>query len=134
MTKPFRVFFSPVSIPDWLALVGDSADGIPGVPTWGPKSSSALLSRYQHIEAIPDDIEQWGLSAGRARRLADNLALHKEQALLYRRLTTLRRDVPLKEEVDDLEWRGAREELRQLCRELGAADLLDRIPRWISEP
>jgi 5'-3' exonuclease len=125
---------SPVSIPDWLALVGDSADGIPGVPTWGPKSSSALLSRYQHIEAIPDDIEQWGLSAGRARRLAENLTLHKEQALLYRRLTTLRLDVPLQEGVNDLEWRGAQEGLRQLCRELGATDLLDRIPRWISEP
>jgi 5'-3' exonuclease len=125
---------SPISIPDWLALVGDSADGIPGVPTWGPKSSSALLSRYQHIEAIPDDIEQWGLSAGRARRLAENLTLHKEQALLYRRLTTLRHDAPLQEGVDDLEWRGAREGLKQLCRELGATDLLDRIPRWISEP
>jgi 5'-3' exonuclease len=125
---------SPNSIPDWLALVGDPADGIPGVPTWGAKSSSALLSKYQHIEAIPDDIELWGLSAGRARRLAENLTLHKEQALLYRRLTTLRRDVPLQESVDDLEWRGAREGLRQLCRELGATDLLDRIPRWISKP
>jgi 5'-3' exonuclease len=124
---------SPNSIPDWLALVGDPADGIPGVPTWGAKSSSALLSKYQHIEAIPNDIEQWGLSAGRARRLAENLTLHKEQALLYRRLTTLRRDVPLKEGVDDLKWRGAQEGLRPLCRELGATDLLDRIPRWISE-
>jgi 5'-3' exonuclease len=114
-------------------LVGDSADGIPGVPTWGPKSSSALLSRYQHIEAIPDDTAGWGLSAGRARRLAENLTLHKEQALLYRRLTTLRRDVPLQEDVDDLEWRGAQKGFRRLCRELGATDLLDRIPRWVSK-
>lgn len=124
---------SPSSIPDWLALVGDSADGIPGVPTWGAKSASALLSKYQHIEAIPDDTEQWGLSAGRARRLAENLAGHREQALLYRRLTTLRKDVPLEESVNDLEWRGAQEGFRQLCLELGASDLPDRVPRWISE-
>ena len=125
---------SPSSIPDWLALVGDSADGIPGVPTWGAKSASAVLSKYQHIEAIPGDSEQWGLSAGRARRLAKNLSAHREQALLYRRLTTLRKDVPLEESVDDLEWRGAQEGLRQLCHELGANDLPDRIPRWITEP
>jgi 5'-3' exonuclease len=125
---------SPASIPDWLALVGDKADGIPGVPTWGRKSASALLSRYGHIESIPDDFEQWGLSAGRARRLAENLAAHRERAFLYRRLTTLRRDVPLEEGVDDLKWRGAREGLRQLCLELGANDLPDRIPRWITEP
>ena len=123
----------PVSIPDWLALVGDSADGIPGVPTWGAKSSSALLSKYQHIEAFPDDIEQWELSAGRARRLADNLAAHREQAFLYRKLTTLRKDVPLEEDVEDLEWRGAREGFRQLCQELGADDLPDRIPNWITD-
>ena len=125
---------SPSSIPDWLALVGDSADGIPGVPTWGAKSASAVLSKYQHIEAIPEDIEQWGLSPGRARRLAENLTAHREQALLYRRLTTLRKDVPLVEGMDDLKWRGAREGLRQLCYELGANDLPDRIPHWITEP
>ena len=106
---------SPSSIPDWLALVGDSADGIPGVPTWGAKSASAVLSKYGHIEAIPGETEEWGLSAGRARRLADNLTAHMEQALLYRRLTTLRRDVPIKEGVDDLKWRGAQEGLRQCC-------------------
>lgn len=125
---------SPASIPDWLALVGDSADGIPGVPTWGEKSAAALLSKYQHIEAIPDDIEQWGLSAGRARRLAENLAAHRERAFLYRRLTTLRTDVPLEEDVGHLEWRGAREGFRQFCLELGADDLPDRISRWVAEP
>jgi 5'-3' exonuclease len=123
---------APISIPDWLALVGDAADGIPGVPSWGAKSATALLAKYQHIEAIPDDIEAWGLSAGRARRLAENLAAHREEAFLYRRLTRLRTDVPLKEGVDDLEWRGAREELRQLCAELGADDLPERVPRWIA--
>ena len=124
---------APASIPDWLALVGDSADGIPGIPTWGAKSAAALLSRYQHIENIPDDTAQWGLSAGRAHRLAANLAAHKEQVSLYRRLTTLRTDVPLAEGVDDLEWRGAHEGLRKLCLELGASDLPDRVTRWILE-
>lgn len=124
----------PASIPDWLALVGDSADGIPGIPTWGAKSAAELLSKYQHIEAIPDDITEWGISAGRAHRLAENLAAHREQATLYRQLTTLRKDVPLAENVDDLEWRGAYEGLRKLCLELGASDIPERITRWISEP
>jgi 5'-3' exonuclease len=125
---------SPASIPDWLALVGDSADGIPGIPAWGAKSSAALLSKYHHIESIPDDAEQWGMSPGRARRLAENLAAHSEQVRLYRRLTTLRTDVPLAEGVDDLEWHGAHQELSTLCMQLGANDLPDRIPRWSSEP
>ena len=99
---------SPASIPDWLALVGDSADGIPGIPTWGAKSAAALLSRYGHIEAIPDETAEWGMSAGRARRLAENLTNHREEARLYLRLTTLRTDVPLVGGVDDLEWHGAR--------------------------
>jgi len=124
----------PASIPDWLALVGDSADGIPGIPTWGAKSAAALLSRYQHIEAIPDDTSEWGVSTGRAQRLAENLAAHREQARLFRSLTTLRTDVPLAEGVDDLEWHGASIGFRGLCSELGANDLPDRITRWNSEP
>ena len=122
---------APASIPDWLALVGDSADGIPGIPAWGAKSSAALLSRYQHIEAIPEDISEWDMTAGRSRQLAENLAEHKEEARLYRQLTTLRTDVPLGEGVNDLEWRGAREELRNFCEELGSNDIPDRVPRWI---
>ena len=121
---------APASIPDWLALVGDSADGIPGVPTWGAKSAAALLSKFQHIEDIPDDISQWDMPVGRARRLAENLAAHREQAGLYLRLTTLRTDVPLAEGVEDLEWQGARSDLKQLCSDLGAGDFLDRVPRW----
>ena len=125
---------APASIPDWLALVGDKADGIPGIPAWGAKSAATLLAQFQHIEDIPDDITQWNISAGRARRLAENLAAQSEQALLYRRLRTLRSDVPLNERVDDLEWRGARPELRQLCAELGAEDIPNRILRWITQP
>ena len=123
---------APASIPDWLALVGDKADGIPGIPAWGAKSAASLLFKFQHIEEIPEEIEQWGMSAGRARRLAGNLADQREEAFLYRRLTTLRTDVPLEEGLDDLEWRGAREGFRQLCAKLGANDLADRIPFWIS--
>lgn len=123
---------APASIPDWLALVGDKADGIPGIPTWGAKSAAALLAKFQHIEDIPEDIDTWGMSAGRARRLAANLADQREEAFLYRRLTTLRTDVSLVEGLDALQWRGAREGFRQLCAELGANDLADRIPFWIS--
>ena len=120
----------PASIPGWLALVGDSADGYPGIPAWGAKSATAVLSRYEHLEAIPDDHFQWGLPAGRALRLAENLRANKEEAFLYRRLATLRRDVPLEQSLNDLEWRGAHERLRELCVELGDHDLPDRVPRW----
>src|SRR5262249_26213482 len=85
----------PSSIPDWLALVGDSADGYPGLPGWGPKSASAVLSRYEHIESIPDDPDRWGLGGARAQQLSEKLRVHREEVLLYRRLATLRRDVPL---------------------------------------
>jgi 5'-3' exonuclease len=121
----------PNSIPDWLALVGDSADGIPGVPAWGAKSAAALLSKFHHIESIPQDISEWGMTTGRARRLAENLTEHQEDAYLYRQLATLRLDVPLEENAADLEWRGAREGLMNFCAELGANDILERIPSWI---
>ena len=122
----------PASIPDWLALVGDSADGYPGVPSWGAKSATAVLSRYGHLEAIPDDHNHWWLPAGRGLRLAENLKTYRDEALLYRRLATLRRDVPLKQSIHDLEWGGARRRLRELCAELGDHDLPNRVPRWIN--
>jgi 5'-3' exonuclease len=106
---------SPQSIPDWLALVGDAADGYPGLPGWGAKSASTVLARYEHLESIPDDPQNWGLSPGRAARLAESLAGHREEALLYRQLATLRHDVPLQEH-----WRsggrGARERLKTYAR------------------
>jgi len=117
----------PRSIPDWLALVGDAADGIPGIPGWGAKSASAVLSRFDHLEAIPEDPGQLGLPLGRATRLVGSLAAHREEALLYRRLATLRVDVPLEEGLADLEWRGAKPELREVCRDLGAEDVLRRV-------
>ncbi len=125
---------APVSIPDWLALTGDAADGIPGIPSWGAKSSAALLSKFQHIEDIPDEMETWGMSAGRARRLQESLSSLREEALLYRRLATLRLDVPLEEDMPELEWGGARPEFKQFCEALGASDLVKRVPRWASAP
>jgi 5'-3' exonuclease len=92
-----------------------------------------VLSKFQHIENIPDDIEGYGMTVGRARRLAENLEANKEQAFLYRQLATLRLDVPIKENLDDLEWRGARNEFKTFCQGLGADSLIDQIPRWRSE-
>ena len=124
----------PASIPDWLALVGDAADGFPGVPGWGAKSAAWVLARYEHLESIPEDPRLWGFGAGRAQRLAESLRAHQAESRLYRRLATLRRDVPLGETVRDLKWRGAQARLKALCRQLGAKQFLDRVPRWASGP
>lgn len=118
----------PLSIPDWLALVGDSADGYPGIPSWGAKSASAVLLRYEHLDSFPEDHRQWGLAPARAQRLAESLRSHQAEAQLYRRLATLRTDVPLRESLPDLEWKGARDRLKELCLEWGDARLVDRLP------
>ncbi|HET7012109.1 MAG TPA: 5'-3' exonuclease H3TH domain-containing protein [Anaerolineales bacterium] len=120
---------SPPSIPDWLALVGDAADGYPGLPGWGAKSASAVLGRFGHLESIPEDRSQWGIAPGRAARLAQSLAEHHDEALLYRRLATLREDVPLKENLGDLQWRGPEPGLVRLCREWGDEELAERVSR-----
>jgi len=121
----------PASIPDWLALVGDDADGIPGIPRWGSKSATAVLRRFARIEDIPDDAARWGSPVRGAAALAASLAARREDAALYKRLATLRRDVPLRESLEDLEWRGARRaELEGLCRELGDDDFVARVPRF----
>ena len=119
----------PAAIPDWLALVGDSADGIPGVPGWGEKSASAALARYGRLEAIPDDAAAWDVAVRGRDRLAAALRARREEAALYRRLATLRTDVPLAEDLDDLEWRGARPDLDALCREVGFEELPRRVTR-----
>lgn len=120
----------PASIPDYLALVGDAADGYPGIPGWGAKSAATVLARFEHLEAIPKDGAQLGLGAARGQRLSDTLQSQMTDALLFRRLSTLRHDVPLRESVADLEWRGARPELKQICQQLGEKTLPDRITRW----
>jgi 5'-3' exonuclease len=110
----------PASIADYLALVGDSADGIPGIPRWGAKSAAAVLSRYGHIEAIPESVEDWDVLVRGAKTMAENLASSREKAMLYKRLATLRTDVPIAESLDDLRWTGLRDrEFGALCRELG---------------
>lgn len=121
----------PRSIPDYLALVGDTADGVPGISGWGAKSTSTLLARYGRIEHIPPDPTQWEVKVRGAARLSQNLEADREAAMLYRTLTTLRRDVPLGESLDDLEWRGAdREAFMELCDELGFNDIRTRPHRW----
>ncbi len=120
----------PTSIPDWLALVGDAADGFPGIPGWGEKSAAAVLSRYGHLESIPEDPTGWGLGAARGARLAESLAQHHEEALLFRKLATLREDAPLQEQLGDLEWRGAHPRLRAVCRRLGSEQFPERVTRW----
>lgn len=121
---------SPESIPDYLALVGDSADGYPGIQGWGAKSTAAVLAKFKHIEAIPKDPKQIPLGLGRATTLVENLRANYEDALLFRELSTLRRDVPLKETLDDLKWQGAHPRFRKLCRELGDERIPERVTRW----
>ena len=91
-----------------------------------------MLSRYDHLESIPDDARQWGLGSARALRLAERLRVQQEDARLYRRLATLRHDVPLHERIADVEWRGTHQRLKQLCGELGSDKLSERVPRWIA--
>ena len=118
----------PASIPDWLALVGDTADGIPGVDRWGEKSASAVLARWCHLEAIPDSAADWQVAVRGAQRLAETLAASRQDALLYRTLATLRTDAPLAEGLDDLRWRGPRPgPLRDLCARLGEPRLAERL-------
>jgi 5'-3' exonuclease len=124
---------SPESIPDWLAVVGDSADGYPGIPGWGAKSASTVLSHYGHLEQVPDDPTQWQLSsisAGRAASLAQSLASHREEAYLFRQLARLREDVPIQEKLSDLQWRGAFPRLKEICAELGDEKIAMRISKW----
>jgi 5'-3' exonuclease len=97
---------SPRSIPDYLALVGDSADGYPGLPGWGAKSSAAVLAKFLHLESIPKDCREWRVNAANASTLADTLCREWDRALLFRKLATLRTDIRLFEDVDELKWMG----------------------------
>ena len=122
---------SPASIPDYLGLVGDSADGIPGIPRWGAKGSAQVLANYGHIEKIPADAADWAINVRGAKSLATSLSENMEAALLYRQLATLRLDVPLAEDPPQLEWQGAhREPYQQLCEELGFERLREGPGRW----
>jgi 5'-3' exonuclease len=120
----------PASIPDWLALVGDSADGFPGVPRWGAKSAAAVLAEYSHLEAIPADVGDWTVKVRGAAALAESLAAHRADSLLFRRLATLRTDVPLAEPVAALRWQGPDQPaFAALAARLDDAFLFERAQR-----
>jgi 5'-3' exonuclease len=97
---------TPASIPDYLALVGDTADGYPGLPGWGAKSSAAVLAKFVHLESIPDDWREWGVRAANPSALAQTLSRGRDRAILFRTLATLRTDIPLFKDVDELRWNG----------------------------
>ena len=117
----------PESIPDYLAVTGDSADGYPGISGWGPKAASLALSKYRHLEGIPKDWQKWDPSIRRGRALAESLFLAWDEVLLYRTLATLRLDVPVFDSVDDLRWTGPRDNFEQSCERLRAKDLYRRV-------
>ncbi len=120
----------PRAIPDLLALVGDSADGIPGIPRWGAKSAAAVLRRYGALEAIPLDPDLWDVKVRGGQTLAANLAERREAAKLYKVLATLREDAPVAEDLDAMEWRGAdRDALAAIDAEIGG-DASGRVHRW----
>jgi 5'-3' exonuclease len=123
-----RLGVAPEQVPSWLALVGDTADGIPGIPRWGEKSAAKVLSKYRNVSEIPDDPGSWQLPIRGAPALASELARAREAALLYEKLATLRLDVPISETVDDTRFRGVDQvELRKLCEMLDADDVLARF-------
>lgn len=116
----------PESIPDYLAVVGDSADGFPGVPGWGAKGASTVLSRYERLENIPRDWRTWHPSIRNAQRLSTSLSSFWSDALLFRTLATLRLDVPVFDDVDELRWSGALQRFEELCHRMKSPELLSR--------
>ncbi|MEO7118872.1 MAG: 5'-3' exonuclease H3TH domain-containing protein [Candidatus Limnocylindrales bacterium] len=122
----------PASIPDYLALVGDSSDGYPGLQGWGSKSAAAVLSRYPHLEEIPTSVRDWDVSVRSAAALAQVLRENREEALLYRELATLSLDAPLPQaSVEELRWPGVpRAPFEAMVERLGAPQLMERVTRW----
>ena len=125
---------SPESIPDYLALVGDSSDGFPGLPGWGAKSAAAVLARWKHLEAIPASALDWDVPVRNASRLAATLEQQRADALLFRRLAVLNRDARIDDvtgSLDELEWHGVpRTAFVDLCDELGFDTVRERVHRW----
>jgi 5'-3' exonuclease len=122
----------PTSIPDYLALVGDSSDGYPGLPGWGSKSAAAVLGKFGHLDAIPESVLDWQVDVRNASRLAATLAQQRSTAYLYRTLATLKRDSAITtRSLDDLEWHGVpRVKFVGLCDELGFDTVRERVHRW----
>ena len=121
-----RFGVDPASIPDYLALMGDSADGFPGLRGWGAKSSAAVLARYRRLEAIPDDATAWDVDVRGRASLARTLAAHRDDARLFRDLATLRSDVPLFESVDELRWAGPTPAFFDFCARVNEPRLFER--------
>jgi 5'-3' exonuclease len=124
---------APESIPDWLALVGDNADGFPGLPGWGARSAATVLARYRHLEDIPKQAAQWDVSMRGAERLVMTLTQQWERALLFRRLATLRPDAPIGVDVDGLHWKGPRADFADWAERFGAAALYERAVQLAAE-
>ena len=120
---------SPESIPDYLALVGDSADGYPGLPGWGEKSAAAVLSRFRHLEAIPPDWRTWQVNAANPSALARTFGERRDLAFLFRDLATLRTDIPLFESVENLRWKGPTARFAEIGQKLDAAAVDKNDPR-----
>jgi len=117
----------PHSIPDYLAVVGDSADGFPGLPGWGVKAAALTLSHYPHLEDIPKDWREWNSSIRKARLLSESLSHAWNDALLFRTLATLRLDVPVFDTVEDLRWKGPHPNFEEHCQRMKSPDLLRRV-------
>lgn len=120
---------NPQSIPDYLAVVGDSADGYPGIAGWGAKAAAMVLSQYPRLENIPRDWQEWHPSIKRARTLAESLFSAWDDALLFRTLATLRLDAPVFDTVEELRWQGPRSDFEATCRRLKSPDLLRRVEK-----
>jgi 5'-3' exonuclease len=120
----------PTSIPDYLAVVGDTADGYPGLRGWGEKAAAAVFSHYPHLEDVPKDWQKWNPSIRKARPLSETLFSNWEEALLFRTLATLRMDVPVFESIDELRWQGPGKEFEACCRKLKADSLIARIAKF----
>jgi 5'-3' exonuclease len=131
VTQKFGV--PPTSIPDYLALVGDTADGYPGLKGWGAKSSAAVLAKFLHLESIPLDSREWYVNAANASALADVFAREREQAMLFRTLATLRTDIPLFDDVDQLRWNGPTPTFADSAARLDAA-VTEARPPWTARP
>jgi 5'-3' exonuclease len=118
---------NPQSIPDYLAVVGDSADGFPGLAGWGEKAAALVLSQYPHLEDIPKDWQAWHSSIKKARSLSESLFNAWNDALLFRTLATLRLDVLVFDTVEDLRWAGPRPNFEEHCQRMKSSDLLRRV-------
>jgi 5'-3' exonuclease len=131
VVKKFGV--QPESIPDYLALVGDSADGFPGLPGWGAKTAAAVLARYMHLESIPEDAADWEIKVRGAEKRAETLVQQRDEALLFRDLATLRDDTPVFDWLEDLVWLGPTPAFEQTCALLDAPAYWPRAQRLAAD-